>query len=168
MMRRVVIMIALVGAVACERAQPAAEENAEHAARDTDSPIAADSAGAPAAAAPATTVDSVRVAVERLVRGDGGPTTWFSAQTAGIVREVGFDPRSRGATVDFVDLRSIIPNASSSAGSEALLRELNAAVFSVGGVDWVQYGMDGDCELFGEWLQYGECIVATREGFTPS
>lgn len=154
-MRRSFALLALCAVVACERAEP------ERAHID---PAPVPDSAAPVAAAPAmSTVDSLRAALDRLVRGDAGASTWFSAQTADIVREVGFDSTSRGATVDFVDLRAIIPNASSSAGSEALLRELNATVFTVGGIDWVQYGMEGDCELFGEWLQYGECLVFTRQ-----
>ena len=148
--------IVLVALLACERAEP---EPAH-----VDPAPSPDSAAPFAHAAAMTTADSLRLALERLVRGADGTSTWFSQQTAGALREVGFDSTTRAATVDFNDLRALIPNASSSAGSEALLRELNAAVFSVGGVESVLYGMEGDCELFGEWLQYGECLVFTREG----
>ena len=154
-MRRAPSLLVLVALVACERAEPDQAHVDPAPVPDTTTPVEV----APAM----TTVDSLRVALDRLVAGASGRSTWFSAQTAGAVREVGFDSTSRGATVDFIDLRALIPNASSSAGSQALLRELNEAVFSVGGIDWVQYGMDGDCELFGEWLQYGECLVFTRE-----
>ena len=36
-----------------------------------------------------------------------------------------------------------------------LLDELNAAVFSVQGVRSVDYSIEGRCEDFWEWLQYG-------------
>jgi hypothetical protein len=57
--------------------------------------------------------------------------------------------------VDFEDLRALIPNASSSAGSALLLEELNTAVFSVEGVRSVDYLIEGSCDRFWEWLQYG-------------
>ncbi len=155
-MRRAFVPLVLTALVACERAEPDREHIDPAPASHPDSLAIEDSAAV-------STADSLRNVLDRLVRGNAGASTWFSAQTANIVRKVDYDPTSRGATVDFVDLRAIIPNASSSAGSEALLRELNTAVFSVAGVDSVQYRMDGDCALFGEWLQYGECLVFTRE-----
>ena len=105
---------------------------------------------------------SLRAALDRLVRGAAGDSaTWFSGETADIVRNVDVDESGR-ATVDFVDLRPIIPNASSSAGSEMLLAQLNATVFSVAGVESVEYRMAGSCELLGEWLQYGTCLRYDR------
>ena len=56
--------------------------------------------------------------------------SWFSSRTAGALRSESIDSVGH-AVVDFEDLRPLIPNASSSAGSEMLLQELNAAVFGV-------------------------------------
>ena len=149
-----------VALVACEGAAPEpAAEPPQHLPAALDTTLREDVPAAIAAA------DSLGSALDRLVRGESGDsTTWFSEQTAKVVRRFELHAESGAAIVDFHDLRELIPNASSSAGSEMLLRELNAAVFSVGGVDWVHYAMEGDCELFGEWLQYGECLDFWREG----
>jgi hypothetical protein len=80
--------------------------------------------------------------------------------TATVLRSVAVDPAGH-ATVDFHDLPSLIPNASSSAGSTLLLEELNATVFGVAGVQSVDYEVEGSCERFWEWLQYS-CQTVTR------
>ena len=66
------------------------------------------------------------------------------------------------AVVDFDDLRPVIPNASSSAGSERLLAQLDATVFQFSSVESVEYRINGDCEAFNEWLQFGGCDRRTR------
>lgn len=89
-----------------------------------------------------------------------GIGSWFSEATAGALREVTLG--SDGLlVVDFRDLRSLIPNASSSAGSEMLLRELNGTLFAISGVRSIEYRMEGSCDIFWNWLQY-ECRVVTR------
>ena len=57
------------------------------------------------------------------------------------------------AVVDFGDLRTVIPNASSSTGSQILLSELDATVFQFDTVDSVIYRIDGNADDFYEWLQ---------------
>lgn len=125
-----------------------------------DKPAATNSP-APPASGPGTgaaVADDLRAALERLVSGASADSaTWFSPRTAEILRSVVVDANGQ-AVVDFVDLRPLIPNASSSAGSEMLLRQVNATVFSVDGVASVEYRMAGSCELLGEWLQYGTCL----------
>lgn len=105
-----------------------------------------------------TTEDMLRAALEQLLRGPSTPQpevhSWFSSTTADALRSVSIDAAGH-ATVDFADLRVLIPNASSSAGSAMLLDELNASVFSVAGVRSVDYLIEGRCERFWEWLQYG-------------
>jgi hypothetical protein len=99
---------------------------------------------------------ALRIDLERLLRGDAAPAsgeTWFSQTTAGAIRDVSLDAAGH-AIVDFADLRVLIPNASSSAGSALLLDELNSAVFGVGAVRSVEYRIEGSCEQFWEWLQY--------------
>lgn len=111
--------------------------------------------------------EELTVALENTLDGPDGESTttdqhsWFSAATAGALDSVSVDPAGN-ATVDFRDLRPLIPNASSSAGSAILLRELNATVFGVDGIQSVEYRMAGSCELFWEWLQY-PCARVTRE-----
>lgn len=109
---------------------------------------------------------ALRAALDARVRGaaaelDSAQFSWFSGATVHVIRSVSVDRAGR-AIVDLVDLRAVIPNASSSAGSEALIRELNATVFAVEGVHAVEYRMAGSCELLGEWLQYGECLSFDR------
>jgi spore germination protein GerM len=57
------------------------------------------------------------------------------------------------ARVSFRDLRPIIPNASSSCGSAALLAALDATLAHVPGVRGARYSFGGDEAAFYEWLQ---------------
>jgi hypothetical protein len=63
--------------------------------------------------------------------------------------------------VNFRDLRPVIPNASTSAGSQILLRELDATVFQFPSVRSVEYRINGSCAAFFEWLQLA-CAVRSR------
>jgi hypothetical protein len=63
--------------------------------------------------------------------------------------------------VSFGDLRPIIPNASTSAGSQLLLAQLDATVFQFSTVRSVEYRIDGSCARFFEWLQLA-CAVRSR------
>ena len=90
-----------------------------------------------------------------------GLSSWFSPETAHALRSVSVDGGGN-AVVDFRNLASLIPAASSSAGSAMLLGELNATVFQHPAVSTVEYRLDGSCEAFWNWLQY-ECQILTRE-----
>lgn len=113
--------------------------------------------------------DSARLeaALRQLLRGPtpaeraDGIHSWFSETTAQALRSVQMDEAGH-AVVDFADLRELIPNASTSAGSGMLLRELNGTVFAVPSVESVEYRIEGSCEDFWEWLQYGGCPVQER------
>lgn len=87
-------------------------------------------------------------------------SSWFSADTSATLRSVTIGEGH--AVVDLDDLRALIPNASSSAGSTRLLAELDATVFQFPSVRSVEYRIDGSCEDFNEWLQYGGCERRTR------
>jgi hypothetical protein len=91
-------------------------------------------------------------------------SSWFSDSTAGKVRSV--TTKDGHAVVDFDDLRPLIPNASTSAGSERLLRQLDATVFQFRSVTSVEYRIAGSCEDFNEWLQYGGCEARRRDAAT--
>jgi hypothetical protein len=114
----------------------------------------------PAGAPPAV------AAVEALLRGPDdaeraeGLHSWFSPATAGLLRSVEVDEVGR-AVVDFHDLRPVISGASSAAGSEMLLHQLNGTLFALPHVTSVEYRIDGSCEAFWAWLQR-ECTVVTR------
>ena len=86
--------------------------------------------------------------------------SFFSAATADMLRSVTI--AGGHAVVDFDDLRLVIPNASSSAGSERLLRELDTTVFQFTSVESVEYRIEGSCGNFNEWLQYGGCEPRRR------
>lgn len=89
-----------------------------------------------------------------------GYQSWFTPATAGMLGSVTVD--GGRAVVDFGDLRPVIPNASASAGSRMLLSQLDATVFQFTSVSSVIYRIDGDCETFSDWLQYGGCDPRTR------
>lgn len=57
------------------------------------------------------------------------------------------------ARVSFRDLRRVIPNASSSCGSAALLGALDATLAQITGVRGARYVFAGDESAFYEWLQ---------------
>ena len=137
------IMVIAFWAAACD-APPARDA-------DVDTEVAPDTA---VATPPISS--ALRAALERRLSGpaSGGDTTWFSQATANSLRSVDVDSGGN-AIVDFHDLRPLIPNASSSAGSQILLDDLNEAVFEIPGIASVEYRMDGSCDLFWEWLQYG-------------
>lgn len=56
------------------------------------------------------------------------------------------------ARIDFRDLREVIPNASSSCGSMALLAQLDNTAGPFG-VEKTLYSINGDLNTFYEWLQ---------------
>jgi hypothetical protein len=89
----------------------------------------------------------------------------FSDATAGMVRSATI--RDGHAIVDFGDLRSAIPNASTSAGSARLLSQLDATVFQFRSITSVEYRLQGSCKDFNEWLQLGGCHPRTRGEGSP-
>jgi len=99
----------------------------------------------------------LRAALEALVAGPTpeeearGITSFFSEETSDLVQAVSLVGDS--AAVDFRDLPSVIPNASSSTGSFLFLSELNGTVFGLPGIGRVEYRMDGSCEAFWNFLQ---------------
>lgn len=96
--------------------------------------------------------------LDRLVEGPTeieqhlGASSFFSDDTSDSIRSINL--KSDGLLiVDFKDIRPVIPNASSSCGSGALLSSLNSTVFQFSEVDRVRYQIDGSCDTFFEWLQ---------------
>lgn len=122
-------------------------------------------------AAPVSTVDSLRLALRTLLRGptageeERGITSFFAGDvTAGAARSVELE--GGRAIVDFEDLRDAIPGAASSAGSRAMLAELDATVLQFRAVEEVEYRMEGSCEQFWHWLQR-PCTVVRENDFAP-
>jgi sporulation and spore germination protein len=81
-------------------------------------------------------------------RGYGG---WFSAATAGHLRSV----RIAGgvAYIDFRNLATHIPNASTSCGSALLLAQLDRTAKQFPTVERTVYSFNGSSHAFYEWLQ---------------
>jgi spore germination protein GerM len=113
--------------------------------------------------------DALAFALAELLKGPtageaAGPYhTWFSDQTAGMLGDVTLE--GGVAVVDFDDFRSLIPGASTSAGSAMLLAQLEATVFQFPEVRRVEFRIDGSCDAFMGWLQYG-CVPVPRSSFT--
>jgi spore germination protein GerM len=80
-----------------------------------------------------------------------GAGSYFSSDTEGMVRSV--TVAGGLLTVDFEDLRPVIPNASTSCGSFSLLAQLNGTAFQFEEVDRVSYQIEGSCQAFFSWLQ---------------
>ncbi len=81
-----------------------------------------------------------------------GYTSWFSADTAGLLRSVEITDRVAHISFD-ATLPEIIPNASTSAGSAALLAALDATATQFPTVDAAIYSLEGDTAAFYQWLQ---------------
>ncbi|MGB7536974.1 MAG: GerMN domain-containing protein [Anaerolineales bacterium] len=88
-----------------------------------------------------------------------GLTSWFSPATAGAASSV--IGEGDFFTADFAGLNTLIPNASTSAGSQMLLSQLNSTMFQFEFVQSVTYTLGGNCSAFWEWLQSG-CHTVTR------
>jgi hypothetical protein len=88
-----------------------------------------------------------------------GYWSFFSADTAGMLRGVRVDAGT--AVADFHDFRRVIPNASSSYGSAALLAELDTTLGQFPTVKRTLYAFDGNVAAFYEWLQLAPPAWAT-------
>ena len=80
-----------------------------------------------------------------------GFTSMFSPATADVLLDVVVADGI--ARVSFRDLRSVIPNASSSCGGAALLGALDATLAQLPGIRGARYSFGGDEAAFYEWLQ---------------
>jgi spore germination protein GerM len=107
----------------------------------------------------------VRTTLKELLKGPtdaekaAGLISWFSPATADAI--AGVAGVGGEYTVDFTGLNTLIPNASTSAGSQMLMSQLNSTVFQFDFVQSVGYTLDGDCAAFWEWLQMG-CHTVSR------
>ena len=81
-----------------------------------------------------------------------GYWSWFSQDTAGLLRSVEITDRVAQISFD-ASLPEVIPNASTSAGSAALLAALDATATQFPTVDSAVYSLEGDTTAFYQWLQ---------------
>ncbi len=105
---------------------------------------------------------------EERADGYGG---WFGPETANLLDGVRLD--GDRALVSFVDsLPMVIPNASTSCGSTALLGSLDATVTQFPEVHEAWYDLEGDRAAFYGWLQYAapddEPVPAPTPTATPT
>ena len=84
-----------------------------------------------------------------------GSMSWFSPATGDLLDRV--EIVDGVAVVDFGDLPSVIPNASTSAGSQMLLSQLDATTFQFSTVRSARYLIEGSCEAWSSWLQLDSC-----------
>jgi hypothetical protein len=110
-------------------------------------------------------MDPVEVAFTQLLAGPTEPEritgagSMLGPSTAGMLRSVTVDVDV--LVVDLEDLSRVIPNASSSCGSQALLAQLNATAFQFENILEVTYTFNGSCDAFGEFVQMG-CVEVNR------
>ena len=81
-----------------------------------------------------------------------GYSSFFSSATAGMLNWAHVDA-SGLARIDFANFSSIIPNASTSCGSQALLSALNHTATQFASVKSAVYSFDGSVSAFYLWLQ---------------
>lgn len=98
-----------------------------------------------------------QVALDELLRGPtagelaAGYSSWFSDATKDALR--GLIVTDGVARADFRALDRLIPNASSSCGSSALLSALDATIRQFPEIRETRYSVDGSEERFYAWLQ---------------
>lgn len=81
-----------------------------------------------------------------------GYTSWFSSETAGLLRSLRIADGTAHVDLDG-RLPTVIPNASTSAGARSLLAELDATLERFDGIAATEYALDGDVAAFYAWLQ---------------
>ncbi len=82
-----------------------------------------------------------------------GFSSFFSQKTKDIL--LGVDVKDRVAYVNLKDIRTLIPNVSSSCGSAQFLAEVEETLKHNKTVDKIIMAINGDPELFYEWIQIG-------------
>lgn len=101
--------------------------------------------------------DTLRFALEALLEGpttaeeETGLFSFFSSETAGMLNDV--EVRDGVAFVNFQDFSRIIPNASTSAGSQQLLDQLAGTIFQFDDIREAEFSFNGNCDAFWNWLQ---------------
>lgn len=98
-------------------------------------------------------------ALEELFKGptaaekEQGYSSFFSSKTAGLLKKL--TVLDGVAYVNLHDPRSLIPNASSSCGSQQFLASIKETLMHDRQISKVVFAIDGDQEAFYDWLQIG-------------
>lgn len=111
--------------------------------------------------------DLLETAIYELVKGPtadeaaAGYWSWFSEETADVIQAI--TREGHVVIINFKEeLPRLIPNASTSAGSSILISDLRETVFQFPEIEELELQLDGSCLAFGNWLQYGECLIIRR------
>lgn len=87
------------------------------------------------------------------VEKEQGYTSFFSRETAGAIKSL--TVKAGTAYVNLNDIRSIIPNASSSCGSQAMLSQIQMTLMQFPEIQRVILAIDGNPQTFYDWIQIG-------------
>lgn len=105
-------------------------------------------------------LNRAQAALEQLFQGPtqseqaDGYNSFFSQQTAGILK--GFKVVGTTAYINLSDIRSIIPNASTSCGSQGFLAEVETTLKdTLPELERIIFAIDGDPRAFYDWMQFG-------------
>ncbi len=82
-----------------------------------------------------------------------GYISWFSPQTKFILKNLKIENNT--AYVDLIDIRSIIPNASSSCGSAEFLSEIENTLKQFPEIEKIIFAINEKPSDFYEWIQIG-------------
>lgn len=82
-----------------------------------------------------------------------GYTSFFSDITKNILKSIKIVDKI--VYVDLTDVRSVIPNASSSCGSSQFLAEMTNTLKQFSSIEKVIFAIEGNTQTFYEWLQLG-------------
>lgn len=103
--------------------------------------------------------DIYQAALEQLFQGPSnaekaqGYTSFFTSETRSILKSVKVNGFT--AYVDLADIRSLIPNASSSCGSAELLSQIEETLKHDRKITKVIIAIDGNPQTFYDWVQIG-------------
>lgn len=80
-----------------------------------------------------------------------GYTSWFSSKTKNILKDVTI--KDGTAYLNFIDIRQLIPNVSSSCGYSQFNSCIQQTVSATSGINKVIYSIDGNTKTFYDWVQ---------------
>jgi len=111
--------------------------------------------------------DLLRSAIEQLLAGptseeaEQGMYSWFSEETVGMLNSV--ELTDGVVIVDFENFSTVIPGASSSAGSQELIGPIQRTIFEFEEVNSIDLRFDGDSSLFWNWLQCESQLIEREQ-----
>lgn len=107
----------------------------------------------------ATTSDMLKATLQALFAGPtvqeaaAGYASLFSKDTQGILKDVFITDHT--AYINLTDIRTVIPNASTSCGGADFFAEVETTVKQFSGITRIIYAIDNTPQTFYEWIQIG-------------